>query len=70
MTVRQLIERLQEMDPNAGVYFAYDYGDRCHTRVAGDVTEVQPMAVEHSAYHQMMKVNDDEDADRDAVVLS
>jgi hypothetical protein len=70
VTVRELIERLREMDPNAGVYFAYDYGDRGHTRVAGDVTAVQAMAVERSAYHQMMKVSEDEDADRDAVVLS
>ena len=61
MLVSQLIEQLQSMDQNAEVHFSYNYGDHWRTQVAPTVDRVDEGVVEHSAYHSMDKMVDDED---------
>ena len=61
MNVRDLIECLEGMDPEAEVHFSYNYGDHWHTKVAPTVDEVFEAVVERSDYHRMDKLVDDED---------
>lgn len=53
MKVRELIERLRAVDPEAEVHLAYEYGDHWHTRVAPAVEEVEQAEVVRSDYHEM-----------------
>ena len=61
MLVSQLIEQLGYMDQNAEVHFSYNYGDHWRTQVAPAVTRVEEGIVEHSNYHSMDKMVDDEE---------
>ena len=63
MKVAELIEQLQDMDQDAEVHFAYNYGDHWRTQVAPTVDRVDVGAVKYSDYHRMHKVveNDDDD---------
>ena len=61
MNVRQLIERLHAMNPDAEVHFSYNYGDHWRTDVAPTVDRVDEGVVEYSDYHRMDKMVDDED---------
>lgn len=75
MNARDLIELLQQEDPDTEVHFAYDYGDRSHTMVAPTVTEVNVSTVKHSAYHEMDALVDEDDDEgseevRRVIVLS
>lgn len=73
MKVKELIAELEKFDGEAEVYYAYNYGDYWHTRVAGDVSEVEMGEVMHSAYHDMMKVvenNPDDEEISEAIILS
>ena len=67
MTVEELINQLQFMDPTAEVHFTYNYGDHWRTQVAPEVSSVEPGFVVNSEYHRMPKVVepdwDDEDAE-------
>ena len=67
MTVEELINQLQFMDPTAEVHFTYNYGDHWRTQVAPEVSSVEMGSVVHSEYHRMPKVVepdwDEEDAD-------
>jgi hypothetical protein len=63
MKVAQLIEQLQDMDPNADVHFSYNYGDHWRTQVAATIDRVDEGYVEHSDYHNMDKVIDQDDFD-------
>ncbi len=65
MTVRELIERLEGMDPEAEVHFAYNYGDHCNTMAAPVVDQVEEMYVEPNAYVDTDALVDDEDVDED-----
>jgi hypothetical protein len=65
MNVRDLIECLEGMDPEAEVHFSYNYGDHWRTQVAPTVDSVMTGRVVHSAYHSMDKVVDEEDFDYD-----
>jgi hypothetical protein len=58
MTVQELIEQLQDMDQNAEVHFAYNYGDHWRTEVAPSVGRVDTGAVVYSDYHRMDKILD------------
>jgi hypothetical protein len=76
MNVRDLIECLEGMDPEAEVHFSYNYGDHWRTQVAPTVDSVEMGLVQYSDYHRMPKVVepdwDEEDADEvegKAVVL-
>ena len=62
MKVRELIESLGYMNPEAEVHFSYNYGDHWRTEVAPAVNQVAEGIVEFSDYHRMDKlVTDDED---------
>ena len=59
MQVKDLIEMLQDMDQNADVHFAYNYGDHWRTEVAPKVGRVDEGAVVYSEYHRMDKMVED-----------
>lgn len=67
MQVKDLIEMLQEMDPEATVHFAYNYGDRGHTMVAPEVTEVETALVAHNAYVNDTALVDEDREDDNAI---
>lgn len=75
MRVSELIELLQDQDPDLEVHFSYNYGDHWRTQVAPTVDSVEVAGVIYSEYHQMPRLIDadeDEDEDEDvkrAVVL-
>lgn len=62
MTVKQLIEALQEELDDAEVMFAYEYGDYGRSVVAEKVRRVGADEVEWSEYHRSWKVIDDDEA--------
>lgn len=65
LTVGQLIERLQGIDPSTPVAFSYDAGDYWHTEVAGTIRNVDETAVAFSEYHSMLKIANDDDRDEE-----
>jgi hypothetical protein len=56
MNVKELIEQLQDMNPEAEVHFAYNYGDHWRTEVAPKIDRVDEGVVEYSEYHRMDKM--------------
>ena len=74
MKVRELIEKLGEMEPDAEVHITYNYGDHWRTTVAPKVRRVEDGRVVESAYHSMDKVVDEDDSafdkGKDVVLLS
>ena len=48
MQVKELIEMLQDMDQDAEVHYAYNYGDHWRTEVAPAVGRVDTGAVVYS----------------------
>ncbi len=68
ITVAELIEILQDQDPEARVMFACDYGDHHHTKQVLTIDgELEPLLIEESGYSQSgwAVVEDDGDEDRD-----
>ena len=61
MTVKELMETLEDFDPNMEVKFAYNYGDYWGTEVASNVRNVDEGQIRYSEYHRMDKVTDLED---------
>ena len=61
MKVKELIEILQEYDPEMDVHTSYGYGDYWRTQVAPKVGYVEEAKVEYSEYHRMDKLVEDED---------
>jgi hypothetical protein len=59
MQVKDLIEKLQSMNPDAEVHFSYNYGDHWHTEVAPTVSSVDEGVVKYSEYHRMDKLMDE-----------
>ena len=59
MNVKELIEQLQSMNPEAEVHFTYNYGDHWRTKVAPTVDEVFEGLVKRSDYHRMDKLMDE-----------
>lgn len=77
LTVRELINELEQYGDDMKVQFAYNYGDHWRTTVAAEVNSVDTGHVKHSEYHRMDKVVDlnDEDGDdvgdlKEVVILS
>ena len=73
MQVKDLIEILQEMDPEATVRFSYNYGDRGRTMVAPEVESVEEGRVAPNAYvddYAMVDEFDENEAAEVAVILS
>jgi len=60
MTVKELMNTLEDFDPNMEVKFAYNFGDYWGTEVASKIDYVDEGQVRHSDYHRMDKVVDDE----------
>ena len=56
MQVKELIEQLQDMNPESDVHFAYNYGDHWRTEVAPKLSRVDNGAVVYSEYHRMDKM--------------
>ena len=70
MIVAELIEQLQNMNPDAEVHFSYNYGDHWRTKVAPTVDSVEEGVVKYSEYHRMAKVveyDDDNEEDNEEV---
>jgi hypothetical protein len=65
MQVKELIEMLQGLDPEAQVHYAYNYGDHWRTEVAPKVDRVDVGAVVYSDYHRMDKMVEPDDSDFD-----
>jgi hypothetical protein len=61
MQVKDLIEQLQGMNPEAEVHYSYNYSDHWRTEVAPKVDRVDEGVVEFSEYHRMDKMVDYED---------
>jgi hypothetical protein len=61
MTVQELINSLQFLDPTAEVHFSYNYGDHWRTHVAPSVDRVGLALVKYSEYHRMDKLLDEDD---------
>jgi len=61
MKVKDLIEQLGYMDPEADVHYAYNYGDHWRTEVAPKVGRVDEGAVVYSDYHRMDKIAEYDD---------
>ena len=60
MKVKDLIEQLGYMDPEADVHYSYNYGDHWRTEVAPKVDRVDEGAVVYSEYHRMDKMVENE----------
>ena len=56
MKVKELIEILQEYDPEMEVHTSYNYGDYWHTQVAPKVGYVEEAQTVWSEYHRMPKI--------------
>ena len=65
MTVSDLIAELENFDEDAEVYFAYDYGDHCHSLVAQEANELTERLIKWSSYHKLYRVADDDETDDD-----
>ena len=61
MQVKDLIEQLRSMNPEAEVHFSYNYGDHWRTEVAPTVDAVTEGVVKYSDYHRMDKLMDEDD---------
>ena len=62
-TVEELIEWLQECDPEAKVMFSYNYGDHWNSEVAQEPDEVTEEKVTWSDYHRAWKVESSDEDD-------
>lgn len=56
MTVAELMDLLENEDPEIEVVFSYDYGDHWNTDVAQPVKCVEMLPCVKSSYHRMLKV--------------
>jgi hypothetical protein len=61
MTVQELINSLQFLDPTAEVHFSYNNGDHWRTQVAPSVDRVGLALVKYSEYHRMDKLLDEDE---------
>lgn len=69
MTVRELINELQNHDPNAEVGYAYNYGDYWSTQVVGEIEMAEPELCEYSDYHNMNKIADEQDDEEEQTTI-
>jgi hypothetical protein len=67
MRVQDLIDELENFDPNAEVVFSYSYGDYWNTTVAAPAEYIDEGTVTYSEYHRQDKVveMDDDEMDSD-----
>ncbi len=67
VTVKDLIEMLSEQDPNLPVVFGYDYGDHCHSTIAGKVHHVDIGTIRYSEYHRQHVVANEKEEEPEGV---
>ena len=65
MLVKDLINQLSYMNPEAEVHYSYNYGDHWRTQVAPSVDSVEEGVVEFSDYHRMYKLADQDFEDEE-----
>ena len=65
LTVKELMEALEGMDPDLPVMFAYNYGDHGRTEVAASIDTLEEMPVQWSDYHRMHKVMGEDQSEAD-----
>lgn len=72
MRVAELIAELEQYDGDMEVRYAYDYGDRCHTMVAPEVSTVSIGKTKYSAYvdEQALDTDDEDEDNLDCVILT
>lgn len=63
MRVKDLIECLEDFDPEAEILLAYPAGDYWRTTVASEPGEPHLAYVKHSEYHRLDRVIDSDDSD-------
>ena len=56
MRVQDLIDELENFDPNAEVVFSYQYGDYWNTTVAAPAEYIDEGHVVYSEYHKQDKI--------------
>lgn len=64
LTVGELVAQLQQFPPGTPVYYGHASGDYWHTEIAGAIKSASLKGVEHSDYHQKMKIRA-EDPDKE-----
>ena len=69
MTVKELMDALENFDPNMEVKFSYNFGDYWNTKVASEVADIDEGQIKYSSYHRMYKVDDNEDYDNTKTVV-
>lgn len=69
MKVKELIEQLEQYDPEQEVGFTYDYVDKIHTSVVKKIKSFDLFNVEWSSYHQMYKISEDCDCFDEWIIL-
>lgn len=62
MTVKELIDQLQQFEPNDQVHFAHNSGDYWKTVVAPKARRVQMLPVVESDYHNKPMLIDEDDS--------
>ena len=65
MKVRELIERLQQENPDDEVHHSYSSGDYWGTVLSSEVDSVQVGQVRYSEYHRTYKVVEDDRYDEE-----
>ncbi|AUR81861.1 hypothetical protein NVP1015O_47 [Vibrio phage 1.015.O._10N.222.51.E5] len=70
LTVKELIEELQQLDPDMEVYSGSDYGDRLNTTQANPVGCIGTMYLHKSAYSSTGYKLDEEASDHEVYVLN
>ena len=61
MQVKDLIDQLQNMNPEAEVHFSYNSGDHWRTKVAPKVNFIEEGIIKYSDYHRTDKLMDEND---------
>lgn len=70
LTVRELIDRLQEEDPDMPVVFTADYGDRGHTEQAIPIRgRIEETGLSRTAYSDSGYKLDDENDEHTILVI-
>ncbi len=69
MTVGELINELQNLPDDMEVRFTYDYGDHCHSIIAGKINEIKISNIKYSDYHTQDIVCDEDEDGKEVVIL-
>lgn len=74
MTVRKLMQALEDFKPEDIVVFSYDYGDHTHTQAVGQIENVEMQDLVETAYSDSGFAVKDDESEREpvarAVVIS